>query len=80
MFWSDTLSSQGALYHDIANMDGPDTIIVSRCNINEKQYNRYLEICYELPTKIIFISPDKMDEIDIVISLQGIINRSKKAI
>jgi adenylate kinase family enzyme len=78
MFWSDTLSCQGALYHNIADINGPDTIIVSRCNINEKQYNKYLEICFELPTRIIFISPDKMDNIDIMISLQGVINRSNK--
>jgi hypothetical protein len=77
MFWSDTLSCQGALYHNINNADGPDIIIISRCNINEKHYNKYLEICYDLPSRPIFISPDRMDEIDIMISLQGVINRSK---
>lgn len=77
MFWGDTNSCQGALYHNIANADGPKVIIVSRCNVNEKQYNKYLDICYELPTKIIFISPDKMDGIDILLSFQGILNRSE---
>jgi hypothetical protein len=77
MFWSDTLSCQGALYHNINNADGPDIIIISRCNINEKHYNKYLEICYDLPSCPIFISSEKIDEIDIMISLQGVINRSK---
>ena len=76
MFWSDTLSCQGALYHNIANANGPKHIIVSRCNVNEKQYNKYLDICYELPCKVIFISPDKMTNTDLMISLQGILNRS----
>lgn len=78
MFWGDTLSCQGALYHNIANANGPKVIIVSRCNMNEKQYARYLDICFELPTKTIFISPDKFDEIDLLISFQGILNRSQQ--
>lgn len=76
MFWGDTMSCQGALYHNIANADGPDIIIMSRCNMNETHYGRYLRICNELPTKTIFIAPEQMNEMDIMISIQGVINRS----
>lgn len=77
MFWGDSVSCQGALYHHIANNNGPKYIILSRCNINEKQYGRYLDLCHELPCKVIFISPDKMNEIDVLLSFQGIVNRSQ---
>jgi len=78
MFWGDTLSCQGALYHNIANANGPKIIIISRCNINKEQYVKYLDICYELPTKTIFISPEKFNELDLLLSFQGILNRSQQ--
>ena len=77
MFWGDTLACQGSLYHMIQNVSGPKVIIVSRCNVNEIQYKRYLEIVSKLPCIVSFISPQDIDMLYLMISLSGIINRSK---
>jgi thymidylate kinase len=76
-FYSDTDACQGALYHAISNDNGPKNIIISRCNVEESQYQWYLKICYSLPTRIIFIAPDKIDTIYLAVSLSGIIKRSQ---
>lgn len=77
IYWGDTSSCQGALYHLVANANGPKVIIVSRCNANFSQYKRYIEIIQKLPSIITFASPDKVDKLYLMISLSGIINRSQ---
>ena len=76
IFWSDTESCQGAIHHDISRADGPKVVIISRCNANPKQYERYLQMLYKLPCIVSFISPDQVDPLYLMISLSGIINRS----
>jgi hypothetical protein len=73
-FSGDTLACQGKLYH-LCNANGPKYIIVSRCNVEEKQYNSYLKICYSLPTKVIFIAPDTLSKVYLAVSLSGILQR-----
>ncbi len=75
-YYGDTLACQGALYHMISNLNGPDVIIVSRCNMNPKQYSRYLEICHQLPTVVLFFSPATVDPLYVMVSLAGIMKRS----
>lgn len=77
MFYGDTLACQGALYHMISNQNGPDVIIVSRCNMNTKQYMRYLDICHQLPTVVLFFSPTTVDSLYFMVSLAGIMTRSE---
>jgi len=76
VFWGDTASCQGAIYHDISRANGPKVVIISRCNANEKQYDRYLQMVYKLPCVVSFIAPEKVDSLYLMISLSGIINRS----
>ena len=78
MFWGDTLACQGALYHMVSNKMGPKVIIVSRCNVNEKQYKRYLDIIAKLPCIVTFVTPQNIDPLYLMISLTGILNRSNK--
>lgn len=73
-FSGDTLACQGKLYH-LCNANGPKYILVSRCNVEEKQYNSYLKICYSLPTKVLFIAPEKICETYLAVSLVGILER-----
>jgi hypothetical protein len=61
----------------IRNANGPKVIIVSRCNANETQYKRYLEMCFKLPSIVTFITPQNIDMLYVMVSLSGIINRSK---
>lgn len=74
MFNGDTLSTQGAFYH-LINKEEYDVIILSRCNANSKQYSTYLNIAFELPTKIIFVSHYAMPTA-YYMALAGIVNRS----
>ncbi len=76
MFWGDTNGCQGALYHMIMNKMGPKVVLVSRCNANEKQYKRYLEIISKLPCVVTFATPEQIDPLYLMVSLSGIINRS----
>ncbi len=75
-YWGDTLACQGALHHSIASKFGPDVILVTRCNANQSQYRRYLDIVYKLPSIISFVSPNNINPLYLMISLAGIINRS----
>lgn len=74
-FSGDTMACQGKLFHLINNIDGPKYIIVSRCNVEEKQYASYLKICYSLPTKVLFISPENICDTYLAVSLAGILER-----
>ena len=76
IYYGNTLSCQGALYHSINDANGPKILFVSRCNANKTQYKRYLEIIKGLPTQIIFLAPAKVNSIYLMSSLAGILNRS----
>jgi hypothetical protein len=75
-FYGCTAACQGFLYHSIKDENGPDVIIITRCNTNVSQYRRYLDICHELPSIVIFTTALHMDELYLAISLSGVINRS----
>ena len=75
-FYGCTMSCQGYLYHSIKNSSGPDVILITRCNSNPKQYEKYLQICHKLPTVVSFITPAQVNELYLAISLEGVINRS----
>jgi hypothetical protein len=75
-FYGCTNSTQGFLYHCINNFDGPDVILITRCNANLKQYERYLDICKKLPTVIKFICPNIVNPLYLSVCLEGVINRS----
>jgi hypothetical protein len=77
MYYGDTLSCQGVLYHQISNANGPKVIFITRCNINSTHYRRYLDICHKLPTIVTFFTPNRFDPLYYMISLAGVINRSK---
>lgn len=81
-YWGDTLACQGAIFHAIARADAepskPTIIIISRCNVNQKQYDRYLEMLYKLPCVISFISHDEITPLYLMVALSGIIKRSTK--
>ena len=77
MYWGDTFSCQGALHHYIADANGPSVVLVTRCNTNPKQYSRYLDICFALPSLVSFASPANIDPLYLMISLAGIMNRSQ---
>ena len=79
MFYSDTLSCQGAIYHEVKRKGGANIIIISRCNANTKQYGAYLKMLYTLPTQIIFITPQNINEVYLMISLAGVLKRSQKS-
>jgi hypothetical protein len=77
IYWGDTLACQGALHHYIADANGPSVVIVTRCNTNPKQYSRYLDICFSLPSVVSFASPEMFDPLYFMISLAGIMGRSE---
>lgn len=74
-FYGCTLSCQGYLYHSIKNANGPNVIIVTRCNANPTQYNKYLQICHKLPSIVSFVSPSSFNELYLAICLCGVMNR-----
>lgn len=78
IYWGDTASCQGALYHEIARADGAKVILVTRCNVSLIQFRRYLDIAQRLPSVITFASPEILDPLYLAVSLSGIINRSSK--
>lgn len=75
-FYGCTLSAQGYMFHCIRNKSACDIILVSRCNVSGTQYARYVEICRKLPTKVIFISPESVDELYLSVCMSGVFNRS----
>jgi len=75
-YWGDTLACQGALYHAIYSEAGPEIILVTRCNANQSQYKRYVDIAQKIPSLITFISPNNFDPLYLMVSLAGIIARS----
>ncbi len=75
-YWGDTLACQGALHHAIGSDLGPEIILVTRCNANQSQYKRYLDIAQKLPCVISFVSPNNFGPLYLMISLAGIVNRS----
>lgn len=78
-FWGCTLSCQGALYHDIRNSNGSEIIILTRCNANPKQYEKYLELFHNFNCKVFFASPMHYNNpLYLAISIAGVIHRSNK--
>lgn len=78
-YWGCTLSCQGALYHDIRNSDGSEVIILTRCNTNPKQYERYLDLFQMFNCKIFFATPvNYFEPLYLAVSIAGIINRSNQ--
>ena len=77
-FWGDTCACMSAIFHAVANADGPKIIVVSRCNVEPSQYNHYVSMLHHLPTQIIFIAPYEINELYLMISLSGIIKRSSE--
>ncbi len=75
-YWGDTMACQGALHHAIGSDLGPEIILVTRCNTNQSQYKRYLDIAQKLPCVISFVSPSNFGPLYLMISLAGIIARS----
>ena len=69
-------SCKGALYHAIMENNKYDLIILSRCNVNEKQYQHYLDLVHSLPTRVIFISPNNVNTLYYTLGLIGVIERS----
>lgn len=62
---------------DICLKKGIDCI-VSRCNINPKQYQKYLDVAEKNNAKIIFVAPENIDKpLSVAIGLAGILHRSK---
>ena len=78
-YWGCTLSCQGALYHDIRNSNGSEVIILTRCNTNAKQYEKYLDLFQMFNCKIFFATPlNYFEPLYLAVSIAGIINRSNK--
>lgn len=75
-FYGCTLSCQGYLSHSIKNSMGPDVILVTRCNANPTQFEKYLQICYKLPSVVTFAVPHVVDELYLAVCIEGVINRS----
>lgn len=75
-YYGDTAAAQGALYHFSQMIGGPDLIIVSRCNVNPKHYNKYLSISNYNRCRVLFCSPDKVDLNYFIVSLSGLFKRS----
>ena len=73
--YGDTLAAQGQLYHWSSNGSN-EVIIVSRCNINESHYKRYLDIAKDRKCTILFFTPDNFNDLYFAISIAGIMKRS----
>jgi hypothetical protein len=76
MFGGDTNACLGALYHLISSANGPNIIIISRCNINVTHYRRYLDMCHHMPTVVTFLAPAVFNPLYLMISLAGIFERT----
>jgi hypothetical protein len=77
-FYGDTNAAQGALYHNSLDENGPNVIIVSRCNVNEKHYRKYTAIAHGNQCKVLFCTPNKIDVNYLLVSLSGLYKRSTK--
>lgn len=77
-FEGNTLATQGFMFHHLMGLN-PEIkyVIVSRCNINKIQYQRYLDIAYECSCPIKFFSPQNLDKTYLLTSYCGILTRSK---
>ena len=76
MFYGHSPSCLSWIYFKVMYGNGPKTIIVSRCNANEKHYKKYIDTLAPLPTMIYFIAPERVDYLSVIISMAGIIERS----
>ena len=76
MFYGHSPSCLSWIYYMILFGSGPSTIIVSRCNANEKHYKKYVETLAPMPTMIYFIAPERVDDVSVITSMAGIIERS----
>lgn len=75
-YFGDTNSTQGALYHMIRDSNGPEVIILTRCNVNPKQYQKYLNIFQVENCRVLFFTPEKVDTQYVAICLSGLLKRS----
>ena len=55
--FGDTLAAQGQLFHYLCDPDIKG-IVISRCNLNEHHYEKYLEISHKALAKVTFITLD----------------------
>ena len=76
MFYGHSPSCLSWIYYMILFGSGPSTIIVSRCNANDKHYKKYVETLAPMPTMIYFIAPERVDDVSVITSMAGIIERS----
>jgi hypothetical protein len=76
MFYGHSPSCLSWIYYKVMYGNGPSTIIVSRCNANEKHYKKYIETLAPLATMIYFIAPERVDYLSVITSMAGIIERS----
>ena len=76
MFYGHSPSCLSWIYYMIMFGTGPSTIIVSRCNANEKHYKKYIDTLAPMPTMIYFIAPESVDYVSVITSMAGIIERS----
>lgn len=76
MFYGHSPSCLSWIYYKVMYGNGPKTIIVSRCNANEKHYKKYIDTLAPLPTMIYFIAPERVDYLSVITSMAGIIERS----
>ena len=75
-FDGDTNACKGALFHMVASASGPKVIIVSRCNMEQKQYTGYLLSLKQMPCVVLFVSPKTVNPLYWAVSLAGIYERS----
>ena len=73
MFYGHSPSCLSWIYYKVLYGTGPSTIIVSRCNANEKHYKKYIDTLAPMPTMIYFIAPER---VSVITSMAGIIERS----
>jgi hypothetical protein len=76
-YFGDTNATQGALYHMIRDSNGPEVIILTRCNVNPKQYQKYLNMFHVENCRVLFFTPEKIDTQYVAICLSGLLKRSK---
>ena len=75
-YFGDTNATQGALYHMIRDSNGPEVIILTRCNVNPKQYQKYLNMFQVENCRVLFFTPEKLDTQYVAVCLSGLLKRS----
>lgn len=75
-FYGDKDSYEGALKHLVSTADGPKVLLVSRCNANPTQYKGSMQVLEKLHTRRIFIAPDTINPLLLMVALAGIFERS----